>query len=158
MKNVALLLALAVGAVAAPTATWFGAATYGEYRQASMRHADLQRQQRDLDAYSEQVAQYRRFAARVERFIGAARAAGVADESWNRHHVDIKDRVLSLAELAQFIEDAGGGDSYYFLPERLQIQASRSGGSVNPFRGRSAARSPDVVSVSLSGYFLVPVQ
>lgn len=158
MKNIAILLVLAVAAIAAPAFTFFAASSYAQYKEASIRNADLERQQRELHEYGEEVAEYKRFAGRVERFIANARAAGISDEGWNRHHVDIQNRVASFGELAQFIEDSTGGDNYYFLPAKLQIQTGTAGGAASSFGRRAAATSADQVRVSLMGEFLVPVQ
>ena len=158
MKNITLLLALAVAAIAAPLTTYFGVSAYTESRAASIRHADLKRQQRLLEEYSVQLAEYEQFTARVERFIQSAQTAGVAEEAWNRHHVDIEDRVVSLEELDQFIAEAGGGDNYYFLPSKLQILSPGAGTVENPFRRRGASGSTQEVHVSLTGDYLVRVK
>jgi hypothetical protein len=159
VNKVAIPLALAaIVAIAAPASTHFGVSAYGSYREASIRHADLKLQQRELRAYAEQVAEYKRFATRVERFISTAYAAGIADGGWNRHHVDIEKRVVSFTELAQLVTDHAGGDNYYFLPYKLRIEARGAGGVTNPF-GRGGARtSRDEVMVSLAGDFLVPIE
>lgn len=157
MKSVGLLVALAVAAIAAPTAAHFGVSAYSRYRVASIRHANLKLQQRELRQYAEQVAEYKLFAERVERFIRSAQSAGLDYGGWNRHHVDIKDRVVSFAELPQFIADHAGGENYYFLPTKLQIRAQGDRGDANPFARRGARTSGDAVMVSLVGDFLVPI-
>ena len=158
MKNIIILLALSIASIAAPTAVYFGVTAYTKYRVASIQHADLKRQQRALKEYSVQVDEYNRFAARVERFIQNAKGAGVADEGWDRHHVNIKQRVVTFAELGQFIADASGGDNYYFLPDRLHIQAPGAGVVGNPFRRSGVKISRDEVKVSLEGDFLVRIR
>ena len=158
MKTRVILLAIIIAAIAAPTAVYFGVTAYTRYRVASVAHADLKRQQRDLGQYSAQVDEYNRFAARVEGFIQNAKSAGVADEAWDRHHVDIKQRILTFDELDQFIAGASSGDNYYFLPDKLTIQAPGADTGNNPFRHGRVNTSPDEVGVSLVGDFLVRVK
>lgn len=158
MKNVVIPLAFAIAAIAAPITTHLGVSAYGEYRVASIRNADLKRQQLALKEFTGRLVEYKRFAARVERFIANTHTAGVVDGSWNRHHVDIKDRVVSFTELAQLIADHADGENYYFLPSKLQIQARGAGGFANPFVRGGAKTSRDELTVSLVGDFLVPIE
>ena len=158
MKSIAILIVLTVAAVVAPAAGYLAVSAYAEYKEASVRHQDLKRQQRDLEAYALELADYQRFASRVERFIETARAAGISEEGWNRHHVDIQSRVVSFDQLGRFIADANGGDEYYFLPSSLRIETGVGGGAANPFGRRSSSIARDEVRVSLVGDFLVPVR
>ena len=157
MKNGVILLALIVAALVAPVTVYVGVTAYSKYRVASIHHADMKRQQRALVQYSAQVDEYNRFAARVEHFVINARSAGVTDEAWDRHQVDIKQRGVTFDELDQFIAGASSGDNYYFLPDKLIIQAPGAGTNDNPFR-RGLKTSRDEVTVSLAGNFLVRVK
>jgi len=156
VKHNIILPVLAVLAIAAPTAVYFSANAYSGYRAAAVRNVDMKWQQKALREYSVQVAEYNRFAARVERFISSARKAGVAEESWDRHHVDIKQRVVKFSDMDRFIADAAGGDKYYFLPERLLIEVPRDAPGAR-IRGREKL-GHDEVKVSLKGEFLVRIK
>jgi hypothetical protein len=151
-------MALLVGAIAAPATAYFAINAYEEYRGASVRHSYLKRQQRELDQYSAQVDDYNRFAARVEKFVAQAHAAGVADEAWDRHQVDIKERSVDFDELDQFLAGAGSGENFYFLPSKLTIQAPGATTTGNPFRRGLRSTSTNTVKVSLQGNFLVRIK
>jgi len=156
VKNILILLVLSLTAVTAPLSVYFAVSAYAGFRNASIQHTLLQQQQKDLHEYSQQVAEYKQFAARVTRFIDNAKVAGVAEDGWNRHHVDIKQRVVTYAEMDQFIADAGSGENYYFLPAKLRIEVPDLANN----RLHQAGKKPsnNAVKVSLTGDFLVRVK
>ncbi len=158
MKNLFNLLILTLAAIATPVTVYFSVAAYTEYRAESIRYQDLKRQQRQVKEYGAQVDQYAIFTARVEQFIKSTQAAGVVEEAWNKHHVDIKDRSISFDELDQFVAEAGGGENYYFLPNKLKILSPGGGETANPFRRGRASIKNDQVLVSLTGDYLVRVK
>ncbi len=156
LKNLFALLIL-VG-VAAPFAVHVAVSSYQAYQVENMRHRDLKRQQRQIHEYAAQVKEYEQFAARVEKFIGSAQLAGIAEDAWDKHHVDIKNRTIEFAGLDQFLGEAGGGKNYYFLPEKLKILSPGAKNSSNPFKRGRANVNEDQVLVSLTGDYLVRVK
>jgi len=98
---------------------------------------------------------------KISGFLAQADRSGPKPEQWDRFPVNIKDRPVSLSDLASILAQTSNNENYIYLPESLSIKHAehkRGMNSNNMIPDTSSdgpAPAGQTLILSLDGCFLV---
>ncbi|MBF0438666.1 MAG: hypothetical protein HQL93_06040 [Magnetococcales bacterium] len=131
---------------------------HGEYRAVLTRLDSARKERLFLDQQKEKIQDYKKFSSEVQDFVKAVQTNGMQESRWTSYTVDIKDRLMTVADMAILMSNVGSSSRYYFRPKRLVITAT-SAKEYLPLEmqklDNTALTPGEKVVLSLSGTYLV---
>jgi len=150
-----MAVVVVVAAIVLPGTSYLAGQQHDSFRRLSEHWRELSKQRASLIDYQDKAEQYKDFVDTARRFSEQAQVYGLVESNWSRHDVNIDNRDVGYAELAQFVEQASSNQRQYFAPRYLKLVRQ---GSAHGTTSSRQSEPPGGMRMSLRGTYLVNMQ
>ncbi|MBF0418150.1 MAG: hypothetical protein HQL86_07880 [Magnetococcales bacterium] len=152
--------------VAMPSAGYFMNSASHAYRSASERIETSRNRSVELETAKSRAAEYRKSLDELKQFAASVTENRLDErQGWTRYAVEIKERLVSEAELHTLLNHLTSSSRYHFKPGKLEITSLTAREGLPPrllarLRGVEKGAEPapvpgEKVLISLTGHYLV---